>query len=61
MTGLFSMIAKALGLAGDVQEDLNTPAMKKAKERRLAARRKDEIEKAVDDEDTDFVKRGLGE
>ena len=61
MSGIFSAISKAIGLAGDVQEDLNTPEMKKAKRARLAARRKDEIEKAAEDEDTEFFKEGLGE
>ena len=55
------MIAKALGLAGDVREDLNTPAMKKAKLAREAAAARDEIEKAVEEEDTEFIKGGLAE
>jgi hypothetical protein len=55
------MIAKALGIGAKYQEDKNTPAMKKAKLAERAARRKDEIEEAVLEEDTEFVKKGLSE
>jgi hypothetical protein len=55
------MIAQALGIGAKYQEDKNTPAMKRAKLAERGARRKDEIEQAVEEEDTEIIEKRLSE